>query len=667
MDMELDQEEALYEFLENATEPFALDEITTYVHASGQKRNKRLALEIAAYLEARKIAFKQDSRRWVSRRGCFEKGVFAITPSRLELLNGILIPGHRCIPFANPMVLPHRYQFFWKGKAIPVTTTEAPPEDLYPYYCIYGEEFAPQYIARDNPKNEEAFNSDPYEDPPEVSIHTLDMRVIYRESSFVPGDRFTARTLDWKECRFELEKKGKDEWSRSDLDKWQEIAENGFEDSFAMLGPGASTEEQIAHAYWFGGKRMRDVPAYSLEEFLFEKTNRVEAVSYGIETRFWFAGKDIPDMKYLQNYAVPPDRTFIEDLMYKKNIPVSEFVILSYIKDAFFRNEKDIDNVINRLIPPSIHLDQVEWDIITEYISDSMDDFYKGYSLFLDQGTGQTRQRVAELHTAVIDLSARLQKGEIEAAWLPRHTFIVLSQIQGHAAALLEDLAFDDSPGESDIAAMDNSLDSMIDTYTEIKELINSAMDNYRRSNLTVIHGGKSSGQLWRMIQISISGLDIWRRAIVSHECTLEELHQLIQAGMDWKNAYRFRFYSETQDGSKEYLHDKIKLGDIDFKGKKELIYEYGSNWNVKIMIMSSYQPATDEVTRFVAGEGAAPNEQIDGPRHFRKLLFSLEAGSGTEKQNAQRELGAGFIPGLFDVEKTNKALHAAFTEKNDE
>jgi hypothetical protein len=655
--MDLEQEEALYEFLENTTEPFTLEDITGYVQASGKKRNRRLSIEISAYLNARKIAFKQDNRYWISRRGCFEPVMFVITPTRLELLNGILIPGHRCVPFANPLMLPHFYKFFWKGKPVPLTTTEAPPEDLYPYYCIYGEEFAPQYIARDNPENEEAFNADPYEDPPEVSIHTLDMRGIYRESSFVPGDRFVVRIIDWKECRYELEKVGKDEWARVDLDKWVEAAESGFEDSFALLGPGASTEEQIAFAYWFGGKRMRDLPAYSLEEFFYEKTDRVDTVPYGIETRFWFAGREIPDTKMLQNYTVPPDRTFIEDLLFKKNIPISEFVILSYIRDAFFRNEKGIDQVIDRVVPPVVHLEEAEWDIIADYISDSMDEFYKGYSLFLDQGAGPVRQRVAELHTAVIDLSARLQKGEIEAAWLPRHTFIVLSQIQGHAAALLEDLAFDESPPESEIAAMDNSLDSMVDTYGDIKELINNAMDNFRRSNLTVIHGGKNSGQLWRMIQISIISLDVWRRAIISHECTMEELHRLIQIGMDWKGKLRFRFYCETPDGGRQYLHDKIKLGDIDFRGKKELIYEYGPKWNIKVIIMSSYQPAKDEVTRFVAGDGAAPPETVDGPRQFSKILASLEAGGNVEKQSAQRELGSDFVPGVFDLEKANRSL----------
>jgi len=655
--MDLEQEESLYEFLENTVEPFTLDDITGYIQTPGRKRNKRLAMEISAYLEMRKIAFKVDSRHWLSRRGCFETVQFVITPSRLELLNGIFIPGHRCIPFANPLMMPHHYKFFWKGKLVPETTTEAPPEDLYPYYCVYGEEFAPQYIARDNPENEEAYNSDPYEDPPEVSIHTLDMRVVYRESSFVPGDRFIVRILDWKECLFELEKSNKDDWSRAELDEWAESAESGFEDSFAMLGPGSSTEEQIAYAYWFGGKRMRELPAYSLEEFLYEKTDRIDTVPYGIETRFWFAGKEIPDTKKLQNNSVPPDMTYIEDLLYRKNIPISEYVILSYIKDAFFRNEKGIDEVINRVVPPVIHLEETEWNVIADYISNRMEEFSKGYSLFLDRGAGPVRQRVAELHTAVIDLSTRLQKGEIEAAWLPRHTFIVLSQIQSHAAALLEDLAFDDSPPQNDIAAMDNSLDSMVDTYGDIKELINSAMDNFRRSNLTVIHGGKSSGQLWRMIQISIISLDVWRRAIVSHDCTMEELHNIIQISMDWKNTFRFRFYCEAPDGGKQYLHDKLKLGDIDFHGRKELIYEYGPKWNIKIIIMSSYQPVNDEVTRFVAGDGVAPPEEVAGPRQLGKIISMMETGDSTEKQSAMRELGAEFVSGTFDLEKINRNL----------
>ena len=661
------QENALYDFLENVTEPFTLDDITAFVHMLEPKRNSRLALEIAALIDSRNIAFKLDNHQWVSRRSCFEPAQFVINPTRLELLNGILIPGHRCVPFANPVVMPHEYVFCWKGSSIPATTSEGPPEDFYPFYCIFGEEYAPQYVARDNPENESAFNRDPWEDPPEVSIQTLDMRGIYRETSFVPGDRFVVRTLDWREGRFELERVGKDEWSQTDLYHWFEAAEGGFEDSFALLGPGAATEEQIAYAYWYGGRRMREIPAYSLEDFLFEKTERIETVPYGIETRFWFAGKEIPDSKELMGLTVPPDRTVIEDMLAQRKVPVSEYVILSYVRDALFRNETDICPLINRLAPPVIHFKEIEWDLLEEYVSDTMDELGKDYSLFKDQSMGPIRQRVGELHTAVIDLAARLQKGEIDSSWLPKHTFIVLSQIQGHAASLLEDLDSDEAPPESELEAMDNSLDSMIETYEDIKELISGAMDNFRRNNLQVIHGGRNKAveDSWWTIQISISGTDVWRRALVPGACALEDLHLLIQTSMDWKNNYRYRFVHESPDSTdRKQLHDKIRIKELREQSITELLYEYGTKWDVKIIILSPGQPGNDKVIRCVAGAGAAPPEVIGGPLRFRRMLNVLENGSDMEKQAALHELGPDFVPGLFELERCNRNLNTVYSVK---
>jgi hypothetical protein len=658
------QEDALYDFLENATEPFTLEDVTAFVRMLESKRNSRLSLEIAAFIDSRNIAFRLDNRQWVSRRGCFEPVRFVINPTRLELLNGILIPGHRCVPFANPALMPQEYEFRWKGSPIPVSTTEGPPEEFYPYYCIFGEEYAPQYVARDNHENEAAFNSDPYEDPPEVSVHTLDMRNIYRETSFVPGDRFVVRTLDWKEGCFELEKVGKDEWSQTDLYSWFEAAEGGFEDSFALFGPGSSTEEQIAYAYWYGGRRMRELPAYSLENFLYEKTERVETVPYGIETRLWFAGKEIPDSGEIEGFASPPDRTMVEDMLFKKNVPISEYVLFSYARDALFRNEPDdIIQTIGRIVPPVIRLEKAEWDMLADYVSDALGILEKRYTLFIDQRMGPIRQRVGELHTAVIDLAARLKKGEIDPSWLPKHTFIVLSQIQGHAAGLLEDLDSDEAPPESELEAMDNSLDSMVETYDDVKEMIDNAMDNFRRNNLLVVHSGKDkpAEDSWWAVQISVSGTEVWRRAQIPGDYALAEMHLLIQACLDWKNSYPYRFSGGGSGAKQKYLDEKTKVRILFDWGTTELLYEYGAKWKIKIIILSPYQPGKDEVIRCVAGAGAAPPEVIGGPLRFKKILGVLESGSDMEKQAALHELGPDFVPGLFDMEKCNRGLNAAY------
>jgi hypothetical protein len=667
--MTINQEDALYEFLETVTTSFTLEEVLSFIRMIDPKRSGRLGMEVAALIDSRNIAFHLDSKRWISRRGCFEPVRFVISPTRLELLNGILIPGHRCIPFANPVLLPQEYVFHWQGTAIPSTTTEGPPEEFYPFYSIFGEEYAPQYVARDNPENEKAFNSDPYEDPPDVSIHTLDMRNIYRETSFVPGDRFVVSTLDWKTGVFELERVGKDTWREEDLAEWFKAAEGGFEDSFALLGPGSSTEEQIAYAYWYGGKRMRDVPAYALEDFLYEKTDQIETAAYGIETRFWYAGKEIPDRKEPEESRTLPDRTVIEEILFQKKIPVSEYVVQSYVRDALFRNDPDIPSIIERIVPPSVEFREPDWDYLAEYVSDVLDEFRGVYSLFSDKSMGPIRQRVGELHTAVVDLAARLQKGDIDPSWLPKHTFVILSQIQGHAASVLEDLDVDEPPPETELEAMDNSLDSMIETYEDIKELIEESLNTFRRNKLSVVKdaGKKQAPMLRRTIQISVGGTNVWRRIIIPASYTLEELHGVIQTIFGWSSGYPYQFILErsekkTQWGVEKAPEPRSRIGELCARGISELLYEYGTKWTVKIIFLSynnhtGNHAGSEDQVHCIAGAGAAPPENIDGPLRFKKVLTALTKGNDTERQRALGELGGNFDPERFDLEACNRNL----------
>ncbi|MCL1814063.1 MAG: plasmid pRiA4b ORF-3 family protein [Treponema sp.] len=665
--MTVNQEDALYDFLRNVTEPFTLDDICAFVRMVEPKKSSHLNTETASFLETRRMAFPLEGKRWISRRGAFEKVHFVISPTRLEIANGILIPGHRCLPFANPELLPQKFRFHWKGTGIPnsiqishgseipYTTTESPPEDFYPFYALYGEEYAPQYIARDNPENESAFNCDPFEDPPEVSIQTLDMRNVYRESSFVPGDRFAVTTLDWKEGIFQLERIKEIDWTKEELDNWIAAAEEGFKSSFDFLGPGSSTEEQIAYAYWFGGERMRSLPALSLEDFLYEVTDHIETVPYGIETRFWYAGKDIPDRKDLEGIRSIPDRTVIEEILYRKGVPISEYVVQSYVRDALYRGDKEhqsleklSDQIMERIIPSTIGLNGRDKEYLADYILEVFGEFMESYSSFTDHAMGAIRQRVGELHTAVVELAIKLQKSDMDPSWLPKHTFIVLSQIQGHAASILEDLDSDEMPPQEELDAMDNSVDSMIETYEDVKDLINEALGNYRKNNIGLWQKTESSENAsWRVIQISLGGTDIWRRLVLPDTYSLTKLAALIRSVFNW---------------SSEELNFNIEcktIGDLSKKGISEFICEIGAMWTVKIIILSWYQAKPDERVRCVAGAGAPPPRFIDGPLRFRRFISALERGGDREQHLAKHELSRDYDPSGFDIDSCNRAIHS--------
>jgi len=648
------QEEALYDFLDNAKGPFELDEVVSFIRLLDPRRSNRLAPDVEAFINSRNLAFQAATKRWVSRRGFFEPLPFVISPTRLELVNGILIPGHRCVPFANAGLLPQEYTFFWQGAQVPFTTTEGPPEEFYPFYSVFGEEYAPQYVARDNSENENAFNSDPYEDPPEVSIKTLDMRNIYRETAFVPGDRFVVQTLDWKLGNFDLEKVGRDEWKDADLEEWFLAAEKGFEESFEKLGPASCTEEQIAYAYWYGGARMRETPAYSLEDYLYKKTGKIETAAYGIETRFWYAGREIPDLKNLDMDNTRPDKRPVEEILSKLKIPVSEYVVQSYIRDSLHREDGDEELIMRRLVPPCVEIENREKKFLMEYIASVLEEFREFYNPFTDKAMGPIRQRAGELHTAVIELVVRLCKGDIDTSWLPRHTFIILSQIQSHTAAVMEDLDSDGSLPEAELEALDNSLDSMIETYEDMKELIDDALGSFRRNKLAVIRSGVNFGKInERLIQLTIGGTDVWRRIIIDENRTLAELHQIIQTVFGWHNSQSFRY----SDGDE--FDGKTRIHELAAANVNELLYEYGTKWTVKIMILSRQETPAKRPVRCVAGSGAAPPEFVAGPLKFRRLVSALESGNDMERLGARQELGTDFVPDDFNLDACNRRLGA--------
>ncbi|MDR0644299.1 MAG: plasmid pRiA4b ORF-3 family protein [Treponema sp.] len=662
--MTFEQEDALYKFLEITTEPFTLEDITSFIRFFKTKRLNRLSIEIEDHLNIYKLAFPLGQRKWISMRGYFENACFVIQPSRSEIVSGILIPGHRCIPFANPEYLPQKYTFYWKKKSIPFTTVEGDPEEFYPYYSVLGEEYALQYVARENPENEEAFN-DEFDVPEEVSIKALDMRAIYRETGFIPGDLFEVRIVDWSKSAFSLQKIGKDAWNEKDLKEWQEVAERGFEASFINLGPGVSTEEQIAYAYFYGGTRMKETPAYSLERFLYDQTDRIETTPYGIESRFWFVGKEIPDSGELMVQRAA-ERTPIETILLENKVPISQFVVQSYVLDMLFRGETKIQDVVMRIVPPIIaqNIDNREWDMLVNYVTEIYAEFSCEYSLFKDKNIGPVRQKAGELHTAVIEFAAGLHPEGINAAYLPQHTFIVLSQIQNHIAGLLDELGINARISELELDAMDSIINDMTDTYDEIKELIEESRRNFRRNNIALVKSLEKTEA--RLVQIGIGGTDVWRRIVIPEHLSLEDLHIIIQRVFHWENnlAYRFALKTIPLSSNKaadnsfliEGLPRSLTIDILNKNGLVDFIYEYGP-WTVKIIILS---PAEGGVA-CVAGEYAAPNQNINGPLRFRKDIFLLNTGVIEERRYAEQELGENFVSDFFDLAQCNEWLKGKY------
>jgi hypothetical protein len=522
-------------------------------------------------------------------------------------------------------------------------------------------------VAADSPENEQAYGADPYEPPDEVALKTLDMSLIYRKTGFVPGDCFEVTVRNWDKCWFELTRVPKDTWDEKDIAEWVKCAEESFLKTFEYPGPGDSTEEQITWAYWFGGERMRRTPALALDNFLLEVTDKVEFAQYGMESRFWYAGREIPDVDEVFTYSNQAMITPIENLMQQKGMPITEFAMRAYVLDSLFRRENGIENILKRLVPPSIKMDRFSSMILAYYIKEVYTMLSKSYNMFADKNLGPLRQRVVELHTAVIDLVATLKKSKLDRKWLPPQCFIVLGQIRYHSAMLLEELDAERAVEDTELEMMDNSLDSMVDTYEEVKEQIESSLDNYRKNHLTLVKTGEDEQTAsWRVIQMGIGGASVWRRIIVPTQIPLSMLHRVIQAIFGWKEAFPHKFIAPfitdkllDRDGG---IKPSIQMEKIFEAGLSEFTYEYGRQWIVRIISVSNHPVKPKEKPCCAAGEGCAPPEAIEGPLRYRRFLAALKGSNEKEKALAQTYLGAGFDSDMFDQDACTNVLRGVLS-----
>ncbi|MCY2952933.1 MAG: plasmid pRiA4b ORF-3 family protein [Planctomycetota bacterium] len=87
----------------------------------------------------------------------------------------------------------------------------------------------------------------------------------------------------------------------------------------------------------------------------------------------------------------------------------------------------------------------------------------------------------------------------------------------------------------------------------------------------------------------------IWRRLLVS-DCTMGELHQIIQVAMGWENYHLYAFridgreftHPDMDDGELE-MEDAAStmLGDVIAREKQKFVYQYdfGDDWRHEMLV----------------------------------------------------------------------------------
>lgn len=160
----------------------------------------------------------------------------------------------------------------------------------------------------------------------------------------------------------------------------------------------------------------------------------------------------------------------------------------------------------------------------------------------------------------------------------------------------------------------------------------------------------------------------IWRRILVPHHITLEELHYVIQIAMGWENCHLHQFdiggdyYGEINpefDMDEWEDEGPVKLGDVVTALKTKFIYEYdfGDSWEHLLVLEKVLDPEPGRhYPVCVAGARNCPPEDCGGIWGYEEKLRILNDPQHDDYEDIKEWMG-DHDPEAFDLEETNEAL----------
>jgi hypothetical protein len=179
-------------------------------------------------------------------------------------------------------------------------------------------------------------------------------------------------------------------------------------------------------------------------------------------------------------------------------------------------------------------------------------------------------------------------------------------------------------------------------------------------------------------IKMTLKGIDppIWRR-IQTKDCTLEELHALIQVTMGWEFEHLYRFniggmdYADLDMTSDDDVEDAgdTKLSEVLPAGSRRprfhYEYDFGDEWIHQLIVEERLPP--EEGVKYpicVAGQRACPPEDCGGPWTYPDFVEAVSNPAHRRHDELLEWVGGEFDPERFDLEAVNNELRRMRTRK---
>lgn len=177
----------------------------------------------------------------------------------------------------------------------------------------------------------------------------------------------------------------------------------------------------------------------------------------------------------------------------------------------------------------------------------------------------------------------------------------------------------------------------------------------------------KAAGSVYQL-KITLKDISppIWRRVLVP-DCSLAELHEVIQLAMGWENYHLYDF-----EAGGEHYTDPSGMDELDMedagrarlsrvapkeKAKLRYTYDFGDNWQHEVLV-EKILPSEERKAYPVCidGKRACPPEDVGGPWGYMEFAEAIRDPEH-ERHAEFLEWRGEFDPEAFDIDAVNTQL----------
>lgn len=487
--MDLHADFIVNDFLRTYRSTFTIKDMTKLLNESGIKLPSR---DVEAFVLSSPLVFTLQNGLYMTRAGAFTNELFSIKPTAVEFEKGVLIPGHRLIPFVDIEMVSATLGFVINNEEIPKKIAEFDTDFALDFFTLYGEEYSPQYVASDPACKDLDLAGRDFELPSKLNLTGLDLDFLKKKYGFEKNDRLLCCVSDWnmgvlnvmvlKNAGNAFEPGAEGERRI----KWYSHLEKYFQDSFKRLGPCSSIEEQVANVYFEHRKQLCVSTCGSIDEYIRRYAKKVAFEFFGVETRLWKKGESVPAVGEWN--TLPPDG--MENVRPVSRINrqylVPDLILDQYVIDMLFRRNDSPSQVLKRIIPQDYELGKVEEQGLLLKITERKVILQKKYNWFSDQVSGPVRQGILSLYGKVAYLMFRIDDLDGTLHLFPQQELVILSQLYNHLIRILQAISVG-SYSDAEYETLTASLEGMKWNFEDIEGTLEMTVKEQNRNRFKVI------------------------------------------------------------------------------------------------------------------------------------------------------------------------------------